>query len=72
LVKNKSGNKEKIISDNVLFSVGFKPKDKDYLGLKNGLISIEQNLCIYSIGDCMEDGKIYEAINSAAHIAWQL
>ena len=72
LVKNKSGNKEKIISDNVLFSVGFKLKDKEYLGLKNGLISIEQNLCIYSIGDCTEDGKIYEAINSAAHIAWQL
>ena len=38
----------------------------------NGLISIEQNLCIYSIGDCIEYGKIYEAINSAAHIAWQL
>jgi hypothetical protein len=69
LLDNKN-KKIKIPFDNVVISSGFKCKSSESAKLEesfNGKIKE-----VFSIGDCMSVGRLYEAIHAGAETAWQI
>ncbi|MFZ5981913.1 MAG: FAD-dependent oxidoreductase [Candidatus Zixiibacteriota bacterium] len=58
-VSDKSGKTRDIKADTVLMAVGFKPQNELHESLLNS------GMEIYSIGDCVAPGKIYDAIHTA-------
>jgi 2,4-dienoyl-CoA reductase-like NADH-dependent reductase (Old Yellow Enzyme family)/thioredoxin reductase len=61
-----SGNKRLIEADTVVLAVGFRAVKELEAKLR------DQGVEVHSIGDCVEPGKITEAIHSAARVARQI
>jgi len=64
VVRKEGGTEEFIPADNVVLATGFEPKDslKDIFSKK--LSDIE----VYSVGDCVEARKLYEAIQEGYQV----
>ena len=58
-VADKTGKREEIEADSVVMAVGFKPQQELFDRLRDTGVEI------YSIGDCVAPGKIYDAIHAA-------
>ena len=58
-VSDKSGKTREIEADTVIMAVGFKPQHELYDRL------CDTGMEVYSIGDCVAPGKIYDAIHTA-------
>ncbi len=61
-----------IHGDSVIASTGFKPGSDFYKEFREKITALDPELEIYAAGDCVKCEKIYNVINSGAHIAWQL
>ena len=66
VIIDKDWNREKIDADSVILSLGFKPRTKMVETLKG--VAPEA----YAIGDCMNPGKLMDAIHGAFNVAVEI
>ena len=66
-----SDNKEiETTVDNVIISAGFQCKSNEVERLEESFTGKIKE--VFSIGDCMSVGRLYEAIHAGAETAWQI
>ena len=68
VVKEEDGTEELLPADTVILAAGFTPRTN----LKDTISENSPNAQIYSIGDCVEPRKLYEAIHEGYYAAWKI
>ena len=70
VIKDKKGIKKVLYIDNVISATGFACNINLINKLKGSFSG--KFLEVYTIGDCINPGRLYEAIHSGAKLAWQM
>ena len=66
------GDKVLLHADTIILSVGFRPQSEMSRDFREKVDALNPEIEVYEIGDCVKCDRIYHAINSGAHVAWQL
>jgi len=70
VIRDKKGIKKVLYIDNVISATGFACNINLINKLKDSFSG--KFLEVYTIGDCINPGRLYEAIHSGAKLAWQI
>ena len=66
IVEDKSGKKESLEADSVVFALGSRSNRRLVEALKDKVKTV------YAIGDCVRPGRVHNAVQEAAHLAREI